>query len=75
MGNKLYSKYNVKIEDIALIYSLINNNISTTLTGIKNIEEINKLISILNNDIIISEDIFDYIKIYSKKNFINIQIL
>ena len=64
---KLYSEYDVNIEDMALIYSLLNNNISTTLTGIKNIEEINKLISILNKDIIISDDIFDYVNDKFKK--------
>lgn len=63
----LYSKYNINIEDVALIYSLINNNISTTLTGIKNIEEINKLVSILNNDITITNEIFDYISDKFKK--------
>jgi L-galactose dehydrogenase len=63
----LYSKYNVNIEDVALIYSLMNNNISTTLTGIKNIEEINKLVSILNNDITITNEIFDYISDKFKK--------
>ena len=64
---KLYSEYDVNIEDMALIYSLLNNNIATTLTGIKNIEEINKLISILNKDIIISNDIFDYVNDKFKK--------
>ena len=32
---KLYSKYNVKIEDAALIFVLNNYNIATTLIGIK----------------------------------------
>lgn len=64
---KLYSEYDVNIEDMALMYSLLNNNIATTLIGIKNIEEINKLVSILNNDITITNEIFDYVNDKFKK--------
>jgi L-galactose dehydrogenase len=58
---ELYLKFNVKIENIALKYILNNNNITTTLVGIKNIKELETIISILNNEITISKTIQDYI--------------
>ena len=60
-------QFDVKIEDFALNYVLYNTDIPTTLVGIKTLEELEKLISLLDRDQDFSEDIYIHIFNYLDK--------
>ena len=48
----------VKIENYALNYVLYNSNISTTLVGIRTLDELKNIIAILKKDVTFNEDIY-----------------
>lgn len=59
--------FNVKIEDYALNYVLYNTDITTTLVGIKTLDQLDELISLLQKGEEFTEDIYLYIFNYLDK--------
>jgi len=66
-------KYDVKIEDYALAYVLFNDDIDTTLVGIKTLSELENLIYVLKNTDTFSHDIYEYIINYMER-YVNIEL-
>ena len=54
----LQMRTKVKIENYALNYVLYNSNISTTLVGIRTLDELKNIIVILKKDVTFNEDIY-----------------
>jgi len=73
IAKNIKHKYNIPIERIALEYALRNNNISTTLTGISSINELNILIDAMNNPLHNYDNIIENIN-NSIKSIFNIEL-
>jgi len=66
-------RFDVKIEDYALNYVLYNTDIATTLVGIRTLDELENIISLLNEKQNFKEDIYVHIFNYLNK-FHNIEL-
>lgn len=73
VATRVRVKYMSKIEDYALAYPLYNSFITTTLVGIRNTQELEVLLNILNDKIVFRSYVYDYI-FENLNNYHNVEL-
>ena len=59
--HQLQTKYKIKIEDLALNFPLRNEYITTTLVGIRTLNDLNSLLDTLKNKTLYDDDIYEIV--------------